>query len=94
MTSWSDYILVPVGDPGTFELSIAILVRMIWLAAYIWFVVEGFKADWKWGAGNLLCPVVALGFFYCYRERGRRPGLLWLAGTVLFILTMFIFRKG
>ena len=90
--TWTDYLLVPAGHPTGIALYAALLVRGIWVASYVWFAVAGFKTDWKWGIGNVLFPFLAIAFFYAHPERGRRPGCLWLTGTVLFMLTLFVFR--
>ena len=94
MMTWMDWFLFPVGHfTGSAAEVAALLVRIVWVASYVWFVIAGFKTDWKWGTGNLLFPFVALAYFYLYPERGRRPGLLWVAGTLMFILTMVLFKQ-
>lgn len=64
-----------------------------WYIAYIWFVIAGFRTHWQWGLGILLFPLLALGFFYCHPERGKKPGYLWLSGIILFMFVM-VFGEG
>ena len=91
---WIDILLFPVGHPqGIVAITAALLVRLIMISAYAWFVIVGFKTDWRWGIANLLFPPAALAYFYLYPERGRRPGILFLAGMVAFMLTMVLFKQ-
>ncbi|MBI3985874.1 MAG: hypothetical protein HY343_03065 [Lentisphaerae bacterium] len=95
ITRWSDLLLIPVGHPeGSIAVGVALLVRVVLVASYVWFVVAGFKTDWKWGVGNLLFPPAALAYFYLHPERGHRPGFLWLAGAMMFMISIMVFRQG
>lgn len=94
MMRWIDLLLFPIGHPqGGVEITVALLVRVILIVAYGWFVVAGFKTDWRWGIGNLLFPPAALAYFYLYPERGRWPGILFLIGMLVFMLTMVVFKQ-
>ena len=91
---WIDLLLFPVGHPqGGVAVLAALLVRMVLITAYGWFVVAGFKTDWRWGLANLLFPPAALAYFYLHPERGHRPGILFLIGMLTFVLTMVVFRQ-
>lgn len=95
MIRWIDLLFFPVGHPqGGLAVAAALLVRLVLITAYGWFVVAGFKTDWKWGIGNLLFPPIALAYFYLHPERGRRPGILFLVGMLAFMLTMMLFKQG
>ena len=91
---WTDIILLPQGHPqGAVAMTAAILIRLVLITAYGWFVLAGFRTNWKWGIGNLLLPPIALAFFYLCPERGRRPGILLLIGMLGFMLTMVVFKQ-
>ena len=94
MMRWIDLLTFPVGHPqGGLAVAVALLVRLVLVAAYGWFVVAGLRTDWKWGIGNLLFPPAALAFFYLYPDRGRRPGVLFVTGMIAFMLSVVVFKQ-
>lgn len=87
--------MLPAGHPqGGLAIAASLLVRVLLISASGWFVVAGLRIDWEWGVGNLCFPPAALAFFYFYPNRAGRPGALFAAGMIAFMVSMAAFRQG
>jgi hypothetical protein len=83
-------VLLPSGS-GVFGLA-AILggltaVKVICFAAYVAFVVQGFRVHWGWGTANMfLGPLAGIAFFIQHRDEGRVPVYVLAHGLVLLLV--------
>jgi hypothetical protein len=76
------------GTSVSWQLVSLLGATVLWNISWLWFVVEGFRAHWAWGLGILVFPVASLAFLFYHPQRAKRPALVWLAGTVLFLIGM------
>ena len=62
------------------------LAKLVFVTAYVLFVIQGFRTHWGWGLANLVMPVAALVFLFVHPRAARIPAIIWtLAFTVLLI---------
>jgi hypothetical protein len=68
-----------------------VAVKVAFLAAYIMFVIQGFRVHWGWGLANLLIPLSGLVFFVRHRREGKAPMIVWISAVALsFVGFLFL----
>ena len=88
------YLILLPGGSGAFGLA-AILgcltaVKVIFFAADVAFVVQGFRVHWGWGTANILLgPLAGIPFFIQHRHEGRVPVYV-LAHSFILLLVIVI----
>jgi hypothetical protein len=72
-----------------------ISMKLLFLAGYILFVIQGFRTHWGWGVANLLLsPIAALIFLFLHPQRAKIPAFLCGLALVILILTLIYFRAS
>jgi hypothetical protein len=62
-------------------------VKVIFFAAYVAFVVQGFRVHWGWGTANLFVgPLAGILFFVQHRHEGRVPFYVLAHGLILLLV--------
>jgi hypothetical protein len=51
-------------------------VKLLFIVAGIWFVVQGFRVHWGWGVANLLIPGAIIPFCIFHPKEAKRPLIL------------------
>jgi len=65
-----------------------VLTRLLLIAAYILFVILGFRTHWGWGLANLLLPVTALYFSLAHPRTAKIPAVFCIFGFTALLVTM------
>lgn len=64
-------------------------VKVIFIAAAIAFIVQGFRVHWSWGLANtFLGPLAGIVFFINHRQEGRVPIYILAHGLILLLILM------
>jgi len=92
-------VMITFGNTSIETSLIAVFVVMLTLkllpfVAVIWFVVQGFRVHWGWGAANLLIPVAIIPFCILHPKESKRPLTLigiWLG---VFLVIWISARHG
>lgn len=67
-------------------------MKIILFAAYIAFIVQGFRVHWGWGLANLLGPLIGIVFFIVHRDKARVPIYLLSHGVILFLAILICLK--
>lgn len=67
-------------------MALYVLGALVYLAGFIWIVVNAFKTSILWGLGSLLVPFVALIFAIMNWAQNKKPFLIMVAGIVVMIV--------
>lgn len=64
-------------------------VKVILFAAFIAFIVQGFRVRWGWGVANMFIgPVAGIVFFFKHRREGKVP--VYILSHAVILLLIFV----
>lgn len=69
-------------------------IKLLSIATYIWFVVQGFKVHWGLGVANLLIPGAIIPFCILHPKESKRPLILLVACLGVFLILWVYARHG
>lgn len=67
-------------------------IKLLFFAAVVWFVVNGFRVHWGWGVANFLIPGAFIPFSFLHPEKGKIPLILITIGAALWLILLISFR--
>ena len=64
----------------------ALTIKLLFIIAGIWFIVQGFRVHWGWGVANLLIPGAIIPFCIFHPKEAKKPMILAIVCLVVFML--------
>jgi len=81
-----------LGTPPHALVALLILLSgmVLYYAAYLLLVIQGFRTHWGWGLINLICPLAAILFLFKHPKQAKVGMLLYAVALILFVLVVFL----
>jgi hypothetical protein len=74
---------------GLLTIGIAVLSIIFSIGAYIWFVVNAFRASPMWGMAVIFLPTAQIAFVYKHADKAIVPFSLFVLGVILALIASF-----
>lgn len=66
-----------------------LVVKLIFIAAAIAFIIQGFRVHWSWGLANIfLFPLAGIALFIRHRQEAKIPMMIWTFGMALLVILL------